>query len=131
MNIQETRQNTKDGSSLELVIRMPDNEPYPTASNLALWPEADPALVQKVAKHFGLDLDQVLTLEQLNEKKLSLGFVFPLTVRKLLEKHIDLQHRITKGVMKKLAKFSGKGQQYFLDNSNIKTTDEFKRITEK
>ncbi len=78
---------------------------YQTAGNLALWPESDPLLVKQVTDYFGVKLDWTVTIQPLNDKKLSLGFVYPLTVRKLLEKHIDLQHKITKGMMKKLGKF--------------------------
>lgn len=110
---------------------MPESPQYSTAANLALWPESDPHIIKEVTDYFGVKLDSTVTIEQLNDKKLSLNFVYPLTIRKLLQQHIDLQHKITKGTMKKLAKFQSKDEKYFIENSNHRTTDEFKRITEK
>lgn len=55
----------------------------------------------------------------------------PNTLRSLLEESIDLQGVVNKSVLKKLAKLPSDNQQYFIDNSAIKTTEEYRRITEK
>ena len=110
---------------------MPGNPEYDTAGNIALFPEADPKYIEKVSQYFNLNLDTIVTIEPIDDHKLSLGFIQPLTIRKLLTNHIDLQHKITKGILKKLAKFPSENQQYFQDNSSHKTTDEYKRISEK
>ena len=102
---------------------MPGNPEYDTAGNIALFPEADPQIIDKVAKYFDLNLDTIVTIEPIDDHKLNLGFVQPLSLRKLLNNHIDLQHKITKGILKKLSKFPSENQKYFLDNSSHKTTD--------
>ena len=48
----------------------------------------------------------------------------------LLESHIDIQGRLTKSILKKIAKFPSNDQNYFVVNSNPKSTPEYKRITE-
>ena len=85
-------------------------------------------------EYFGLkeaDLDKKIGLTIINEeKKHKLNFV-PNTLRTLLEQSIDLQGKLTKSLLKKLAKFESTNQNYFTENSSPKTTDEYKRITEK
>ena len=69
-------------------------------------------------------------MEVNTDKKIKLNFV-PKTLRSLLEESVDLQGRVTKSILKKLSKFESNSKQYFIDNSSIKTTEEYKRITEK
>lgn len=72
----------------------------------------------------------MIDVEVLNEsKKIKLNFVRPLTFRKLLEEYLDLQFRITKGLMKKLSKFPSDSPDYFLNHSSARTTEEYKRLT--
>lgn len=76
------------------------------------------------------DLDRKITIQEINpEKKVKLNFV-PHTLRSLLEQSIDLQGKLTKSVLKKLAKFKSQNVEYFEKNSSPKTTEEYKRITE-
>jgi hypothetical protein len=56
-NSYEVRQNNKDGSSLLLEIEPQAIKTYKTAGNLAIYPENDPEIVEKVGKHFNLDMD--------------------------------------------------------------------------
>jgi hypothetical protein len=53
-----------------------------------------------------------------------------LTIQALLEKYLDLQFKITKGLLKKLSKFPSSNPDYFLQNSNAKTTEEYKKLVE-
>jgi hypothetical protein len=46
-----------------------------------------------------------------------------MSIGELLEQYIDLQFRVTKGLLKKLSKFDSKSSKYFLDNSSPKTTE--------
>lgn len=47
-----------------------------------------------------------------------------------MEDYLDLQFRVTKGLLKKLSKFKSKSSEYFLNNSSAKTTEEYKRISD-
>lgn len=66
-----------------------------------------------------------------SNKKNKFNFVAPVRIRQLLEEYLDLQFRITKGLLKKLSKFKSKSPEYFLSNSSAKTTEEYKRLSEK
>lgn len=61
---------------------------------------------------------------------MKLNFI-PNTLRTLLEESIDLQGRLSKSVLKKLSKLPSSDSDYFLKNSSPKTTEEYRRITEK
>lgn len=84
-----------------------DKQPeYQTAGNIALWPQNDPNIIKEILDYFLLNPEHLIDIEIINEsKKIKLNFVRPLTVRKLLENYLDLQFRITKGLLKKLSKF--------------------------
>jgi len=56
------------------------------------------------------------------ETKNKFNFVTPATIQEILEIYVDLQFRVTKGILKKLAKFESNNQKYFIDNSSPKTT---------
>lgn len=76
-------------------------------------------------------LQSYVSVEKVSEdKKLKLNFVPYCKLIELLESHIDVQGRLTKAVLKKLAKFPSDDKDYFVANSSPKTTSEFKRITE-
>lgn len=66
----------------------------------------------------------MIDIELINEsKKIKLNFIRPLTIQRLLEDYLDLQFRITKGLLKKMSKFQSDSPNYFLSNSNAKTTE--------
>lgn len=58
-SINEVRQNNSDGSSILIEIEPLKDQKYKTAGNLAVYPENDPEIVEKVAKHFNLDMDAI------------------------------------------------------------------------
>lgn len=62
------------------------------------------------------------------EKKMKLNFV-PVSIKTLLTDSIDIQGKLSKSVLKKLAKFESKNPNYFTENS-LKTTKEFERLTD-
>ena len=102
----EIRQDKLNGSTLEIEVCLQNQPEYQTAGNLALWPQSDPKLVQEVAQYFNLSLDDVIDIEIINQnKKIKLNFIRPLTIKQLLEEYIDIQFRITKGLLKKMSKF--------------------------
>lgn len=100
---------------------------YQTAGNIALYSKNDPSIVEEVIKYFKIPserLDVKVAPEKLNpEKKIKLNFNPNSSIRNILEKSIDLQGKLTKSVLKKLGKFNSKHQNYFLINSQAKTTD--------
>lgn len=79
---------------------------YETASNIALWPINDPTIVDEVIKFFKLNPNKVVDVQVLDKNKITkFNFVAPLTIKKLLEEYVDLQFKVTKSMLKKLAKF--------------------------
>lgn len=90
---------------------MPGQPEYATAGNLALYSKNDPSIVKEVAEYFELpekELDGLIGLLKVKEdKKIKLNFL-PNTLRTLLEDSVDLQGKLSKSVLKKLAKFPSK-----------------------
>jgi NADPH-ferrihemoprotein reductase len=131
-SVRQLRQDEKDGSTLELEVELPGQPEYQTAGNVALYSKNDPAIVQEVVEYFHLPqnaLEGKLGLVKLKEdKKIKLNFV-PSTIKGLLEESVDLQGKLSKSVLKKLAKFPSINPEYFSENS-LKTTKEFERITD-
>lgn len=129
----ELRQNTLDGSTLELEVELLQRTEYQTAGNIAIYAKNDPILVTQVQKLFKLsevDMNSPLGLTKINpDKKLKLNFV-PKTIRSILEESIDLQGKLSKSLLKKLSKLESSNPNYFSENS-LKTTEEFQRLTER
>lgn len=119
-NMTEVRQNNEDGSSLLLEIEPIGDKQYKTAGNLAVYPHNDPKLVEDVAKHFNLDLDAAYDVEF--DKKCKLPFCTPLSMRTLLTSCIDLQHPVSKSLLRNLGKLPSRDPKYFQDNASPKTT---------
>jgi sulfite reductase alpha subunit-like flavoprotein len=126
-NSHEVRQNNLDGSSLLLEIEPLINKTYKTAGNLAVYPENDPEMVEKVARHFNLDMNALYEVEF--DKKCKLPFCTPISMRTLLTSCIDLQRPVTKSLLKNLGKLPSRDPKYFQDNSSVKTTKEYSRLT--
>jgi sulfite reductase alpha subunit-like flavoprotein len=112
----QLRQDEKDGSTLELEVELPGQPDYATAGNIALYSKNDPAIVREVLEYFQIPqeaLGQKVGLVKVKEdKKIKLNFV-PSTVAVLLEDSVDLQGKLTKSVLKKLAKFPSSNPEYF------------------
>lgn len=87
----------------------------------------DPRIIEEITNYFHIPseiLDKQLGLTKINEeKKMKLNFV-PVSIRTLLADSIDIQGKLSKSVLKKLAKFESKNPNYFTENS-LKTTKEF------
>lgn len=106
---------------------MPGQPQYATAANLALYSKNHPHIIREVIEYFeipesalGLKAGLVKMKE---DKKIKLNFV-PTTLAAILEDYVDLQGKLTKSVLKKLAKFHSNNPEYFTENS-LKTTKEF------
>lgn len=114
--MRQVRQDEKDGSTLELAVELPGEPEYATAGNIALYPKNDPAIIREVLEYFGIEaasVNQKLGLIKMKEdKKIKLNFV-PSTIQTILEDSIDLQGKLSKSVLKKLAKFPSSNPEYF------------------
>ena len=93
LDIYETRQNTADGSTLNMIISLENtNIEYQLAQNLAIFIENDPSIVEDLAKLLGFELDDVVTysgLKDLDTKKVKLPFPAPIRVRDILTYFCD------------------------------------------
>ncbi|MFF1279754.1 cytochrome P450 [Streptomyces sp. NPDC058299] len=82
-----------------LRIALPDGVTYRTADHLTVLPANAPGLVDRAVAAFGLDADAVLDIRATRpsgaERGGGLALDRPLTVRKLLTHHVELQTRPT------------------------------------
>ncbi|MDN0197688.1 cytochrome P450 [Streptomyces sp. S.PNR 29] len=74
-------------------VALPDGVSYRTADHLTVLPANDPALVERAAAAFGVDLDGVLDIRATRPRRDGLAVDRPLTVRLLLTHHVELQER--------------------------------------
>lgn len=79
--ISQLRQNTQDGSTLQVVIDLAGSGiQYATAQNLGVYPENDPDIVAQVADYLGEDLNSVYQVTS-EKKKVKIPVPSPLSVR--------------------------------------------------
>ncbi|MFF3846804.1 cytochrome P450 [Streptomyces sp. NPDC002328] len=76
-----------------LRLALPDGVTYRTADHLTVLPANSPALVERAAAAFGVDLDTVLDVRPTRPRRDGLAVDRPLTVRQLLTHHVELQER--------------------------------------
>lgn len=93
--MRELRQKTDDGSSLHIEIDCGSvGVSYTTASNMSLFPENCPNLVEKATKLLKLDPDTVFTIKENKDMDKGIKFKYPfptpLSVRTYLTKFCDL-----------------------------------------
>jgi len=74
-------------------IALPDGVTYRTADHLTVLPANPPGLVARAAAAFGVDLDTVLDIRSARPRRDGLAVDRPLTVRRLLTHHVELQDR--------------------------------------
>ena len=87
-----------------------------------MYPHNDPHFVKRVVERFKLDIGKLYDIKYEGEKKPKLNFVPPVKLGTLVETYIDLQHPITKSLLKNLAKLPSDNPEYFKENSSPKTT---------
>ncbi|MER5719420.1 cytochrome P450 [Streptomyces sp. NPDC002132] len=76
-----------------LRLALPEGTSYRTADHLTVLPANAPALVERAAAAFGVDLDTVLDIRATRPRRDGLAVDRPLTVRQLLTHHVELQDR--------------------------------------
>ncbi|MFJ2157850.1 cytochrome P450 [Streptomyces sp. NPDC087856] len=76
-------------------VALPDGTDYRTADHLTVLPVNSPALVERAAVALGVDLDAVLDIRPARPRRDGLAVDRPVTVRRLLTHHVELQDRPT------------------------------------
>ncbi|MEV0321456.1 cytochrome P450 [Streptomyces sp. NPDC050658] len=84
-------------------LALPDGVTYRTGDHLTVLPVQDPALVERAAAAFGVDLDAVLDIRAGRPRRDGIAVDRPLTVRQLLSHHVELQDRPGAGQLAALA----------------------------
>ncbi|AJP05238.1 P450 reductase [Streptomyces cyaneogriseus subsp. noncyanogenus] len=96
MTVTETRDLTAPGHPRRkrfVRVALPDGVTYRTADHLTVLPANDPALVERAAAAFGVDLGTVLDIRPTRPRRDGLAVDRPLTVRELFTHHVELQER--------------------------------------
>ncbi|MEU2060530.1 cytochrome P450 [Streptomyces sp. NPDC013455] len=78
-----------------LRIALPEGVTYRTADHLTVLPANAPELVDRAVAAFGLDADALLDIRATRPRRDGLAVDRPLTVRRLLTRHVELQERPT------------------------------------
>ncbi|GAA2296091.1 cytochrome P450 [Streptomyces kunmingensis] len=78
-----------------LRLALPDGGTYRTGDHLTVLPAHEPALVDRAVRALGLDPDTVLDIRTDRPRRDAIAVDRPLTVRELLARHVELQHRPT------------------------------------
>jgi NADPH-ferrihemoprotein reductase len=102
-SLKELRQNPSEGSTLHIEIDC-GTLAYRTAQNLHVFPENCPEKVKKIANLLKVDLDDSITLSQIEENS-QLPFPSPISVKTYLTKFCDFSGLIRKKQLQEIAKF--------------------------
>ncbi|MFJ9037124.1 cytochrome P450 [Streptomyces sp. NPDC102406] len=78
-----------------LRLTLPDGVSYRTGDHLTVLPAHEPALVDRAVRALGVDPDAVLDIRSDRPRRDALAVDRPVTVRELLSRHVELQHRPT------------------------------------
>ncbi|WP_428950264.1 cytochrome P450 [Streptomyces sp. cg35] len=76
-----------------LRLALPDGQTYRTGDHLTVLPAHEPALVDRAVRALGVDPDTLLDIRTDRPRRDTLPVDRPLTVRELLSRHVELQHR--------------------------------------
>ncbi|WP_409056277.1 cytochrome P450 [Streptomyces sp. SYP-A7185] len=98
MEVSEARDLTAPGhprTKRFVRLALPAGVTYRTGDHFAVLPVNDPALVERAAAAFGVDLEAVLDIRASRPRRDGLAVDRPLTVRLLLSRHVELQERPT------------------------------------
>ncbi|MFH9706196.1 cytochrome P450 [Streptomyces luteogriseus] len=84
-------------------VALPDGVTYRTADHLTVLPANAPDLVARAATALGVDLDTVLDIRATRPRRDGIAVDRPVTVRRLLTHHVELQERPSAGQLAALA----------------------------
>ncbi|MFI0238516.1 flavodoxin domain-containing protein [Streptomyces sp. NPDC016845] len=84
-------------------LALPDGVTYRTGDHLTVLPAHETALVDRALRALGVAPDTVLDIRTGRPRRDALAVDRPLTVRELLTRHVELQHRPTAGQVAVLA----------------------------
>jgi cytochrome P450/NADPH-cytochrome P450 reductase len=90
-------------SKRHLRITLPEGVTYQTGDHLTVVPDNPADLVDRVASHFGLDLDLVVSVSPRQKTRRALPIDRPLTIRQLLTHFVELQSPATRAQVAALA----------------------------
>lgn len=90
-----------------LSLRLPDDATYKTGDHLLVMPRNRSSLVQRVAKRFGMPLDQNLAIMRNTPGDDPLPVGQELTVAELLTHYVELQDPMSLRILNKLIEFIG------------------------
>ncbi|GAA3836146.1 cytochrome P450 [Streptomyces phyllanthi] len=82
-------------------LALPDGTTYRTGDHLTVLPVNDPALAERAAAALGVDPDEILDIR--SHRRDGIAVDRPLTVRRLLTHHVELQERPTAAQLAALA----------------------------
>ena len=108
-SIRECRQTDKYGSCLEVIYDLEGTGlKYETAANLAVFAENTPKDVERVAKRFGLDINEEFVFQNAegDTEKRKHPFPTPCTVGEALTRYCELRGPVDRKIFKDLSEFA-------------------------
>ncbi|DAZ99033.1 TPA: hypothetical protein N0F65_010919, partial [Lagenidium giganteum] len=104
----EVRQSTVGGSTVHIEFDLRDTGiEYLTADNLAVVPENQSTVVERLAKRLGYDLEQWVHIRAVgDDTKNELPFPSPCTIEKVLTCYLEINNAPRKGPLKQLALYA-------------------------
>lgn len=106
---------------------------YQTADNLAILPENDTSVVERIARQLNYDLDEVVDLEAApGNKEFKLLYPTPCSIRDILTLYVDIQGAVRHSTMKNLAAYVAEGnqQKWLSDLLATENRSKFKQVVE-
>lgn len=107
----ELRPSTVGGSTVHVELDLRDTGvTYQTADNLAVLPENETSVVERLATRFGYDLDQWVSIEAVDPAG-ELPFPSPCTIGDVLTRYLAINSAPRKGPLKQLAFFASNPEE--------------------
>ncbi|RLN66444.1 hypothetical protein BBP00_00002196 [Phytophthora kernoviae] len=107
----ELRPSTEGGSTVHVELDLRDTEvTYQTADNLAVLPENETSVVERLALRMGYDLDQWVSIEAVDPEG-ELPFPSPCTIGEILTRYLAINSAPRKGPLKQLAFFASNSEE--------------------
>jgi NADPH-ferrihemoprotein reductase len=100
----ELRQDTKDGSTRHIELKLAGGTEYTTADNISVCPENPASAVERLCRSQGYDLEALFVLEDAPQHKAL--FPTPCTVREALTRYVDVLGVPRKAIVEHLVRFA-------------------------